>query len=182
MCRLCELTVSTILLLAFAVGISAQDPSSDEGETSSRDILSATYDAYIVQSGDSLYSVAQRFNTTVEALAVANGITNARQIFAGQSILVPTGVSSYVEVYEVQPGDTLFGISKRFNTSVGILQGLNDISNSRQIVAGQTLIVPSIDEENLYVHEVAPNDSLFSISRQYNTAVSVLKTLNGICG
>ena len=180
MCRLCELTVSTILLLAFAVGISAQDPSSDEGETSSRDILSATYDAYIVQSGDSLYSVAQRFNTTVEALAVANGITNERQIFAGQSILVPTGVSSYVEVYEVQPGDTLFGISKRFNTSVGILQGLNDISNSRQIVAGQTLIVPSIDEENLYVHEVAPNDSLFSISRQYNTAVSVLKTLNGI--
>ncbi len=180
MCRLCKVTVSTILLLALAIGITAQDPSSDEGETSSRDIPSATYDAYIVQSGDSLFSVAQRFNTTVEELAVANGITNERHIFAGQSILVPTGVSSYVDVYEVQPGDTLFGISKRFNTSVGILQGLNEISNSRHIVAGQTLIVPSINEDNLYVHEVAPNDSLYSISRQYNTAVSVLKTLNGI--
>ena len=160
--------------------MSAQETDTDETEVTTADTAPATYDAYIVQSGESLFSIARQFNVTVDALRQANNYAEDRQLIAGQTILLPTGVQSYVEVYQVLPGDTLFGISKRFNTTVGILQGLNDIPDGRHIEVGQHILVPSIDQAALIVYQVVENDSLFSIAKQFSTAVSLLRTLNGI--
>jgi LysM repeat protein len=46
---------------------------------------------YVVQRGDTLASIARRFNTTVNAIAQANGIANPNLIFAGQVLIIPTG-------------------------------------------------------------------------------------------
>ena len=178
--RINHVIIAAFLALLLVFSGAAQDSGSDPGAAASEEALPAAYDAYIVQSGDSLFSIAEAFNTTIADIRQINGIAEGEQIFAGQSILLPTGVSAFVEVYEVQPGDTLFAISKRFNTSVGIIQGLNEIGDSTHIEAGQLLIVPSVNESDLLVHEVAPDESLDSISRRYNTTVSVLKALNGI--
>lgn len=178
--RLCLLILATICLTATCFAAQAQGSDAVDEEAHSPPETDAAYDSYIVQSGDSLYGLAQRFNTTVKALAEANNVSEDDQLYIGQSIFVPSGKSVYVEIYEIQPGDTLFGISKRFNTSVGIVQGLNNIADGRRIFAGQALIVPSVSEDELLIHVVGPNDSLYSISRRYNTAVSVLKSLNGI--
>ena len=140
----------------------------------------AAFDTYIVQSGDSLSSLARRFNTTVEVLQEANNIIHPGLLDAGQRLLVPADASAYVELYEVQPGDTLFSISKRFNTSIGLLQGLNDIADRQSIFVGQTLAVPSANQDKLQNHVVGADESLFSIARRYNTTVSVLRSLNGI--
>ena len=179
MCSLPRLIVA-LLTFTITVTVFAQDTEANEGDASSSSIVPATYDAYIVQSGDSLFIIAERFNTTIDALKSANDIGDDGQIIAGQTILIPTGELSLVDVYEVVPGDTLFGISKRFNTSVGILQALNDIEDGRQIVAGQRLLVPALDESQIETYIVESNDSLFSISKRYNTVVSFLKSLNGI--
>ncbi len=178
--RINHVLIATLFALLAVFSGAAQDSGSDTGEAASEDALPAAYDAYIVQSGDSLFSIAEAFNTTIANLRQINDIAEGEQIFAGQSILLPTGVSSFVEVYEVQPGDTLFGISKQFNTSVGIIQGLNEIGDSTHIEVGQLLVVPSVNEADLLFHVVAPDDTLYSISRRYNTTVSVLKSLNGI--
>lgn len=178
--RINHVTIATLIMLFVVASGAAQDSRSDSGEASPVNVLPASYNAYIIQRGDSLFSIAEEFNTTIADLREINGITEGEQIFAGQSILLPTGDSSFVEVYEVQPGDTLFGISERFNTSVGIIQGLNEIGDSTHIEAGQLLIVPSINEVDLLIHVVAKDESLFSISRRYQTTVSVLKSLNGI--
>ena len=175
MIRIINVLLFTLILIAVLSSAAAQGSDAD-----SADAAPAAYDAYIVQSGDSLFSIAETFNTTIAELRQINGIADGDKIFAGQSILLPTGVGSFVEVYEVKPGDTLFGISKRFNTSVGIIQGLNEIGDSTHIESGQTLIVPSINEADLVIHVVAANESLYSISRRYLTTVSVLKSLNGI--
>ncbi len=180
MLRLRTIAIIAALIFLSNVFLQAQESDSAGSAADPPVDLPATFDAYIVQSGDSLYTLAQRFNTTVGALAEANDMQEPGQLLAGQSILVPTGASSYVEVYEIQPGDTLFSISKRFNTSIGLLQGLNDIADGRRIIAGQTLLVPSVNQEGLQIHVVGPEDSLNSISRRYNTAVSVLMSLNGI--
>lgn len=180
MIRIGHLIVASLLAIVLAVVVAAQDPDSDNGEAPSELALPAYYDAYIVQSGDSLFSIAQEFNTTVEVLREINAIAAGDQLFAGQSILLPAQVGSFVEVYEVQPGDTLFGISQRFKTSVGIIQALNEIGDSTHIVSGQSLIVPSVGEADLLVHLVAPGESLLSISRRYRTTVPVLKSLNEI--
>ncbi|MCY3780432.1 MAG: LysM peptidoglycan-binding domain-containing protein, partial [Chloroflexi bacterium] len=182
MLRQWRITLTAVCFTATLIGLLAQGANVAAEDEQSQANPAATFDTYIVQSGDSLYSLAQRFNTTVEALAATNNIIDTGQLYAGQSILVPTGASSYVEVYEVQPGDTLFSISKRFNTSAGLLQGLNDIADGRSIFAGQILTVPSVNQEKLKIHVVGPDESLYSIARRYNTTVSVLTSLNGIGG
>ena len=172
--------VVALLIFAMTVAVFAQDTEANEGEATSSSTIPATYDAYIVQSGDTLFKIAGRFNTTIDALESANDLGDDAQLIAGQTILIPTGEQLLVDVYEVMPGDTLFGISKRYNTSVGILQALNDIKDGRQIIVGQRLLVPTVDESEFETYVVGSNDSLFSISKRYNTAVSVLKSLNGI--
>jgi LysM repeat protein len=158
----------------------AQEDSGETNDESSDSAAPAASATYIIQSGDTLFIIAQQFNTTVEALKAANSISDGGRIIAGQALLIPAGEKSLVAVYEVQPGDTLYGISRRFNTSVGILRGLNAIDDASDIVAGQSILVPSFDENSYLVYIVDANDSLFSISRRFNTTVSVLKSLNGI--
>ncbi len=180
MLRITNVLSATLILITVLSSAAAQGSDPANGESAPDTVLPASYDAYIVQSGDSLFSIAKSFNTTIAELRQINEIAEGEKIFAGQSILLPTGVSSFVEVYEVKPGDTLFGISKRFNTSVGIIQGLNEIGDSTHIEAGQTLIVPSINETDLLIHVVAADESLYIISQRYLTTVAILKSLNGI--
>ncbi len=138
------------------------------------------YDSYIIQSGDTLLIIAQRFNTTVEALRASNSISDDSQILAGQALLVPKAEDALIDVYEVLPSDTLYSISRQFHTSVGILQGLNELGGSSVIVVGQHIRVPAIDESSYEIYTVADSDSLYSIARQYNSSAALLKTLNGI--
>ena len=68
-----------VTILVTASIISAQDASAD---ADTQEAPPATYDAYTVLPGDSLIRIAQRFNTTVDELLTANGIS-ADQQFAG---------------------------------------------------------------------------------------------------
>lgn len=174
------LLVCCIVLLAISASLYAQDDSDQKPADSSESVSPAAYDAYIIQSGDTLGVIARRFNTTVADLKAANSIAVGSQIFAGQVLLIPRGEARLVDVYEIQPGDTLFSISKRFNTSIGILQGLNELGDSSAIVAGQTILVPAAEDSSHEVYVVEAGDSLFSIAKRFNTVVSVLKALNGI--
>lgn len=180
MIGLFRVALTTLLVMASLTLSLAQETSRPGDESDSSAASQASFGTYIVQTGDSLFALAQRFNTTVAALAAVNDFAESERLSAGQSIFVPTIRNSYVETYEVQPGDTLFSISRRFNSSVGILQGLNGIADGRLIYTGQSLIVPAVSEDELEILIVAPNDTLYDISRRYNTAVSVLKALNGI--
>jgi LysM repeat protein len=109
---------------------------------------------YYVQPGDTLLRIAQRFNTTVAALAQLNGIVNPDRIRVGQRILIPTAPqppssggsvpapSPQQQSYIVQPGDTLSRISLRFGVPISRLIQLNNIRNANRIFTGQRLIIP----------------------------------------
>ncbi len=171
--------VMIVLVWSILVYVSAaQDSSSDSG-AAPPDAAPASYKAYIVQSGDSLSSIAEASDTSVAELRQLNGLEERESITAGQMLLLPSATMSYVDVYEVQPGDTLYRISKQFNTMVGIIQGLNDIGDTH-IEPGQLLMVPSADEANLLVHVVTADDSLYSVSRRFATSIETLISLNGL--
>lgn len=101
---------------------------------------------YYVKQGDNLSRIARAYGINVNALASANGLTNASLIYPGQRICIPniwstggsTGGGCY---YTVQPGDNLSRIAARFGKSVQYLANVNHISNPRVIIPGQRLYV-----------------------------------------
>lgn len=98
---------------------------------------------HVVQSGETLSSIAARYGTTYQAIAVDNGISNPNLIYAGQALAInkPSGGSAKTENYTIQPGDTLSGIAAKHGTTVAQLQNWNGISNPDLIYAGNTIRV-----------------------------------------
>jgi LysM repeat protein len=102
---------------------------------------------HIVQPGENLFRIALRYDTTVEAITQANGISNPWYIYAGQQLTIPVGPGGNVppapgQTYVVQSGDTLGVIAVRFNTTVEALLVANNLSNANMIYVGQVLALP----------------------------------------
>lgn len=94
---------------------------------------------YTVVAGDTLYLLAKLFNTTVQALAQANNITNPNQIPVGLTLTIP-GWSQLT--HTVRSGDTLYQIAARYGSPMNLIVKVNHISNPALIYPGQVLIIP----------------------------------------
>ena len=129
---------------------------------------------YQVKSGDTLYSIAKKYNISVNELKTINNLSNDN-LAVGQLLNVPSGLSS-VNTYIVEKGDTLYSIAKKFDISVNKLKEYNNLTNNLLNV-GQKLIIP-FDEETTYV--VKSGDTLYSIAREFNTTVDKIKKLNSL--
>ncbi|WP_420743490.1 LysM peptidoglycan-binding domain-containing protein [Priestia aryabhattai] len=111
----------------------------------------ATVSTYKVQSGDTLWRIATRFNMSVEELKRLNALSS-NLIYVNQTLKVngstsaststtsKPAASATVSTYKVQSGDTLLRIATRFNMSVEELKRLNALS-SNFIYVNQTLKV-----------------------------------------
>jgi LysM repeat protein/predicted nucleic acid-binding Zn ribbon protein len=100
---------------------------------------------YKVRSGDTLSSIAKRYNTTVEALMQANGISDATGLRAGTELIIvqPPDFKATMayETYEVKAGDTLFTLSARFGLTVAEIKEVNALKGD-QLSVGQELQIP----------------------------------------
>ena len=92
---------------------------------------------YIVQRGDSLYSIARKFGTSVSEITRLNNLTGIN-LGVGQSLIIPG--SSSGNTYIVQRGDSLYSIARMFNTSVDSIKRKNNLS-SNLLNVGQSLII-----------------------------------------
>lgn len=97
------------------------------------------YITYVIQPGDTLSGIAQKYNTTVNALAKLNGISDPDKIYAGRTIRVPENGSSGPVYYTIRPGDTLSGIAQKYGATVSALTRLNGISDPDRIYAGDRI-------------------------------------------
>ncbi len=95
-------------------------------------------DIYVVQPGDSLYSIAQRFGASADAIYAANGLSDIPYLVVGQALVIPTGET----VHTVRPGDTLWTIARRYGTTVSDIVALNGITNPEALAPGTTLRIP----------------------------------------
>lgn len=95
---------------------------------------------YIVQTGDTLSDIAQRFNTTVSIIANDNNIQNINLIYPGQKLQIRSNCNYDCghRLYTVRKGDTLWSIARRYHTSIANIVRLNHIQNPRLIYPGQT--------------------------------------------
>jgi LysM repeat protein len=99
---------------------------------------------HIVRQGETLQSIASMYGTTVEALALANGIVNTNYIWVGQRLTIPGATTSQAsgQTYVVQVGDTLSSIAVQFGTTAYAIAYANNLPNVNFIYVGQTLLIP----------------------------------------
>ncbi len=140
----------------------------------------STGNTYTVKSGDSLWSIANKYNTTVAELKRLNNLTSDN-LSIGQVLVLPNGSSgseSTESTYTVKSGDSLWSIANKYNTTVDELKRINNLS-SNNLQIGQILTLPSSGSTgNTYT--VKSGDSLWSIANKYNTTVAELKRINNL--
>jgi murein DD-endopeptidase MepM/ murein hydrolase activator NlpD len=178
--------------MGFAVAVGAQD-------------TPAGVTIHVVQRGETVYAIAQRYGLTVDVIARANGIINPSSVLVGQRLLIPLGgvaeTPSTPETYVVQPADNLQAIANAFGTTVEALVRLNGLSDPNALFVGQELILrdgasaPASPETapeqpaagggseatvNTLTHRIQAGESLFGIAQRYGVTMDAIQTANGI--
>lgn len=134
---------------------------------------------YTVKSGDTLYSIAKKFNVTVNELKSINNLSN-NTINLNQVLKIPNGSTPQVptesNTYTVKSGDTLYAIAKKYNTSVDAIKKLNNMT-SNSLSINQVLKIPV---SSVKTYKVVSGDTLYGIAKKYNTSVDAIKKLNNM--
>ena len=138
---------------------------------------------YTVKKGDSLYSIANKYNTTVDELKRINNLTS-NTLSIGQVLKLPSDKASDVEKeentisYKVQKGDSLYSIARKYSTTIDKIKDLNNLTTNLLSI-GQVLLIPT-DTNLETTYTVQKGDSLYSIAKKYDTTVDRLKQLNNL--
>lgn len=127
---------------------------------------------YTVKKGDSLYKIAQNYNTSVSELIKLNNLTNTN-LSIGQVLKIPTQTFN---TYVVKSGDSLYKIARENNTTVDEIKELNKLTNNLLSI-GQVLNLPS---NSVNTYTVKSGDNLYKIARENNTTVNNLMKLNNL--
>ncbi len=139
------------------------------------------YITYTIVAGDTLWGLAQRFNTTVDAIKTLNNLTSDT-IFVGQQLLIPISNGSTNPpnnfIYTVVNGDTLWRIAQRFNTTVDAIKKLNNLTNDNLSI-GQQLLIPTNNQTTI-TYTVVAGDSLWLLAQRFNTNIDAIKKLNNL--
>ena len=147
-------------------------------------ISQSTEGTYTVKAGDSLYSIARKFNTTVNEIKAANNL-KSDVLPIGKNLIIP-GDETETEIpqegtYTVKAGDSLYSIARLFNTTVNEIKTANDLT-SNILSIGQELIIPTkiMPPATTTNYIVKAGDSLYSIAREFDTTVNEIKTINNL--
>lgn len=95
---------------------------------------------YKVVKGDSLYTIARAFNTTIENILKFNNIPNTNIIYVDQVIVIPLSPPEAI-IYTVKPGDTIYKIASKFGTTVMNLIEFNYLLPPYIIYPGHQIVV-----------------------------------------
>ena len=142
--------------------------------------------AYVIQPGDSLYSIASRLGMDADALANLNGIQDPDMIVIGQQLRTRGPAPTGRKVYVVAPGDTISTIAQRYGVGEDDLLRLNNIQNHDLIAIGQEITVPTgtsganTAKSSPRQYAIKNGETLSDVAATFGVSVADLVALNGI--
>ena len=123
---------------------------------------------YIVQEGDTLWAIAQRFGVSVDELRSYNNISDPNQIAPGVEVVIPglEGVQGVLVTTTVPYGENLRSLSRRYQIPVDALKKLNRLTSPQELYSGANLIIPETNASPLASKRVAiaPGQSLLELA------------------
>jgi LysM repeat protein len=175
-----------------------------------QDSLSAVdYIMCIVKKGDTLWSIAQKYNLSVDLILATNNIANSelisikdatseKNMFSQQvvdkknnnvnNINQPEKVEPIV--YTVKAGDNLWNISRKYGVSVEVIIEVNNLRDKDLLSLGQKIEIPAIgggvsnskqkQEPTIVTYTVVKGDTLWSISQRYDVKMSSIISTNNL--
>ncbi len=140
---------------------------------------------HIVQEGETLFSIAQLYETTVEVLEQLNEISDPSLVYVGQELVIPGGGGDVVAtIHTVQVGDTLQDLATAYNTTWEALADQNRLIYPGYLAAGQELSILSrtgttgAQPSTGTAHVVRPGDTLLTIAAEYNLSPAEIVSEN----
>ena len=164
--------------LADYMGVNYTLPGQNNNENGNGNNIPDPSGVYIVKRGDTLYSIARKYNISVDELKRLNGLVN-NNIMIGQQLLVPNNSNNTDSEYIVQKGDSLWKIAQIFNVGVNDLINYNNLNNST-IYVGDKILIPTNNIVTDTIYVVKPGDTLYAISRRYNIPIDSIIALNNL--
>ena len=122
------------------------------------------YKIYTIKKGDTLTSLADKFNTTVDNLMNINSYEPIEPLIENDKIIVPNNNSELFEVYKIKSGDTMYSIAEMTNSNLDDLLNLNGLKEGEYIYPGEEILIPS-------------KGTKFLITRDGDTVSSVVEEL-----
>lgn len=167
-----QLTFNLFLIFALIFSVSpvlAQDTSPDRP-------------IYVVQEGDTLFSIAIQFGLTVDELITANTLANPDLLSAGMELVIPglEGVRGRLVTETITLGQTLRTLSIRHQIAPEQIMRLNHITSPMEVFAGASLVIPQVDDAVLLEEQAVlePGMSLLQLAVTGNTNPWLLAETN----
>ncbi len=157
---------------------------------------------YTVQAGDTLGSLAERFNINTVKIISANNLTNPDNLLVGSKLIIPGYQAAQTEAttdesetpsatsnegveHIVQPGEGLLQIAEKYGVDEATLAEVNGLNNRNLLRVGQKLIIPGVTPKEAakalgQIHIVQSGESLAGVAVQYGVTVDELVTFNNL--
>jgi murein DD-endopeptidase MepM/ murein hydrolase activator NlpD len=141
---------------------------------------------YIVQPNEYLSDIAARFNISMLDLMEVNGISDANQIFAGQTLIIPglEGITGVLQTEFINFGDSYNSLIRHTQVSEVLFRKLNRVVSPSEFYVGASMIVPTQDNGQAYNARVSPTagESLLELAVKQNTDTWTLSSINSLGG
>jgi len=153
---------------------------------------------HVVGWGETLFSIARRYGTSMDVICVANDIIDPTRIYAGQRLVistpdlasdVPSAPTSSRPTHVVRAGENLYRIALRYGVTVQTLTEINGIYNPGHVVAGQKLFLPGAStapsatyqpRHTSSTYTVRSGETLSAIAQRHGVSLWALVRINGI--
>jgi murein DD-endopeptidase MepM/ murein hydrolase activator NlpD len=141
---------------------------------------------HVVQRDETLFQIAQQYGTTIDTIATLNNLADPGSLQIGQRLSIPgstTQLTGVMTTHIVEPGETLFTIAERYNSTPQSLSQVNNVLNADALYIGQSILVTqgANGEQPLEVvstHRVQPGDYLLKVALHYGIPLLELADAN----